>query len=179
MAGLSLLEHLGKQLESLAEIVGADSEAARELLADLLGSTGSHLLSEPPVWPSDVSDDHTPVEFSIAFNEEERPTLRVLGEALGARPSAATNVWAAHSFLRTQAARFNLSMTQFDRVRDLFATQSPEGGFELLDPGRKRRLGDATTIGRTTEVLLARERHQIFKLIDHAAFPRGFLSVRI
>ena len=131
MAGLSLLEHLGKQLESLAEIVGADSEAARELLADLLGSTGSHLLSEPPVWPSDVSDDHTPVEFSIAFNEEERPTLRVLGEALGARPSAATNVWAAHSFLRTQAARFNLSMTQFDRVRDLFATQSPEGGFEL------------------------------------------------
>jgi hypothetical protein len=131
MAGRSLLAHLGTQLENLAEIVGADSEAARKLLADLLGSTDSHLLSEPPAWPSDVSDDHTPVEFSVAFNEEERPTLRILGEALGARPSPAANLLAAHRFLRTQAARFNLSMSQFDRVRDVFATQSPEGEFGI------------------------------------------------
>lgn len=131
MAGLSLGEHLGTQLENLAEIVGTDSTAAKKLLTDLLGSTGSRLLTEPPVWPSDVSDDHTPVEFSVAFNNEERPTLRVLGEALGERPSPINNLWAAHRFLRNQAARFKLSMSQFDRVRDVFATRNPEGGFGL------------------------------------------------
>jgi DMATS type aromatic prenyltransferase len=78
-----------------------------------------------------VADDHTPVEFSIAFNEDEPPTLRVLGDALSTEPSAASNLSAAHGFLVTQAARFGLPLTRFARVQDLFATQTPEGGFGL------------------------------------------------
>lgn len=131
MAELSLFEYLGTQLERLSEIVGTDSVSARRLLADLLGSTGSRSLTEPPAWPSVVSDDYSPVEYSIALNEVGRPTLRVLSEALGEPPSPATNLLAGYAFLRAQAARFGLAMTYFDRVRDVFDTENPQGGFGL------------------------------------------------
>ncbi len=131
MLDLSLFEHLGPQLERLSEIVGTDSVSARRLLADLLGSTGSRPLSEPPAWPSVVADDHTPVEFSIALNEVGRPSLRVLGEVLSESPSPAANLLAGYTFLRTQAARFGLAMSRFDRVRDVFDTENPQGGFAL------------------------------------------------
>jgi len=131
MAGLSLLEHLNSQVKGLAEIVGTDPLTTSALLADLLGSAGSRSLSQPPAWPSNVADDHTPVEFSIAFNDTEPPTLRILGEALGGQPSAAANLSAAHTFLRVQAARFGLTISAFERVRDLFAIDDPQGGFAL------------------------------------------------
>src|SRR6266536_1977433 len=122
---------MGRQWERLCEIFGADSVSANALLADLLGPTGSRALSQPPAWTSNVADDHTPVEFSIAFNENEHPTLRILGEALGPQPSVARNLSAAHRFLRTQAVQFGLSMSRFDSVRDLFATENPQGEFVL------------------------------------------------
>jgi DMATS type aromatic prenyltransferase len=131
MADLSLLEYLNRQLNGLSEIVGTDSLTARTLLTDLLGPTGARSLSQPPAWPSNVADDHTPVEFSIAFNDNEPPALRILGDALSTHPSAATNLSAAHTFLRTQAARFGLALSAFERVRDLFATDHPQGEFAL------------------------------------------------
>jgi DMATS type aromatic prenyltransferase len=78
-----------------------------------------------------VADDHTPVEFSIAFNDNEPPTLRILGDALSTPPSAATNLSAAHRFVNAQAARFDLQLSRYGRVRELFATEHPEGGFGL------------------------------------------------
>src|SRR5947207_12102102 len=77
VVNLSLLEHLSAQSERLCEIFGTDSASARRILADLLGPTGSRSLSQPPAWPSNVADDHTPVEFSVAFNEHAHPTLRI------------------------------------------------------------------------------------------------------
>ena len=141
----SLFNYLDSQLDRLCGIVGIDSESASVLLADLLGPAGRRPLSLPPAWPSGVADDHTPVEFSIAFNANERPTLRILGETLDSVPSASANMAAARRFVEAQAARFGLSMSQFDRVSDLFATNHPLGGFGLwyslvFRPGRRRGL---------------------------------------
>ncbi|HEY2795620.1 MAG TPA: tryptophan dimethylallyltransferase family protein [Micromonosporaceae bacterium] len=108
-----------------------DPTTAGRLLADLLATTGTRPLSRPPIWPSGIADDHTPVEFSVAFNEHERPTLRILGEALDSAPTAATNALAARRFIATQAERFGLSLSQFDRVAKLFDTDDPAGGFAL------------------------------------------------
>lgn len=131
MEDLSLFKYLDRQLGGLCKIVGIDSGSASELLADLLGSVGSRPLSLPPAWPSGIADDHTPVEFSVAFNHNQRPTLRILGESMDSAPSAATNLAAARKFVEAQAARFGLSMSRFDRVRDVFATDHPLGGFGL------------------------------------------------
>ncbi len=127
----SLFGHLHRQLECLCEIVGTDSTMAGALLADLLGPAGARPLSLPPVWPSGVADDHTPVEFSVAFNKDERPTLRILAEAFDPIPAAATNLAAAYRFVEAQADRYGLSTRRFDRVRDVFATDCPLGGFGI------------------------------------------------
>src|SRR5256885_6219335 len=131
MGGLSVLEHLSGQLVRLCRVVRIDPGVPLDLLRDLLGSVGSRPLSEPPAWPSNVADDHTPVEFSIAYSDGGPPALRILGEALGTPPGALTNLSAAHRFIDVQARRFGLSTSRFDAVRDLFATEYPQGDFAL------------------------------------------------
>ncbi|MBT8227696.1 MAG: hypothetical protein HKP61_13120 [Dactylosporangium sp.] len=131
MCSLSLFGHLSNQLERLCELVGADSAPAVGLLDNLLGPVGSRPLSERPDWPSNVADDNTPVEFSIAFNADGHPILRILGEALGPQPSAATNLSAARRFLDTQADHFDLSMYRFNLVQDLFTTENVRGEFGI------------------------------------------------
>ncbi|GAA5194140.1 DMATS family aromatic prenyltransferase [Rugosimonospora acidiphila] len=139
---LSLSELLDRQLVYLCELVDTDSRPARALLTDLLGPSALRPLSRPPAWPSSVADDGTPVEFSIAFNENERPTLRVLGEALAPVPSGAANLSAARRFVRARAAEFGLPLSRFERVHEVFAAADPPNGFGIwqslaFGPGRR------------------------------------------
>ncbi|GII22544.1 tryptophan dimethylallyltransferase family protein [Planosporangium mesophilum] len=131
MSDLSLADLLSGQLARLCDVARIDPRAPLDLLGDLLGSAGSRPLSEPPAWPSDIADDHTPVEFSIAFNENEPPTLRILAESLGSPPGALTNLAAAHRFLDAQAHRYGLSASRLEQIQDLFATEDPRGRFAL------------------------------------------------
>ena len=131
MRGLSVLGHLGGQLSRLCEVLEMDPATPVDLLTGLLGAHGSRPLSEPPAWPSDVADDHSPIEFSVAYNENEPPALRVLAEVLGPSPGARANMSAAYEFLDSQSKRFGLSTARLDSVRDLFATEHPQGLFAL------------------------------------------------
>lgn len=131
MADLSLVEHLSGQLARLSEVAGLDPGTPLDLLTRILGTAGPRPLSEPPGWPSDVADDHTPVEYSLAFNRGEPPTLRILAEALGSPPDPRTNLAAGHRFLDEQARRFGLSTSRLEQVRDLFNTDRPQGEFAL------------------------------------------------
>jgi DMATS type aromatic prenyltransferase len=131
MRGMSLFDHLDGQLTRLCAVAGTDPETPGHLLRELLGEHGSRPLTDPPAWPSNVADDHTPVEFSIAFNEGEPPTLRILGEVIGSPPDAAANMRAAYRFLDSQAFRFGLSTSRLNSVRDLFAVERPQGEFAL------------------------------------------------
>ncbi|MEV0155837.1 tryptophan dimethylallyltransferase family protein [Micromonospora sp. NPDC050686] len=127
----SLSDHLGGQLMRLCDVAGTDPAEPLELLRNVLGSAGPRPLSAPPAWPSNIADDHSPVEFSIAFNQGEPPTLRILGEALGTPPGGLANMSATQRFLDTQAHRAGLSTSRLDSVRDLFATEDPQGEFGL------------------------------------------------
>jgi DMATS type aromatic prenyltransferase len=131
MAGPPLLDHVSEQMEALCKVTGSGPPSAREILADLLGSAGSRPVSEPPVWPSNVADDHTPIEFSLAFNTHEAPTLRILAEALDGAAEPAANLAASDRFIARQAERYRTHTVALDRVRDLFATGDPCGGFVL------------------------------------------------
>jgi DMATS type aromatic prenyltransferase len=142
MDDLSLLEYLGEQSARLCEVTRTDSASVRRLLADLLGPAGSTMLSDGPAWSSGIADDHTPVEFSVAFNKHGGPSLRILGEALASPAGTTANLAAAYRFLDAQADRFGLTTTRLARVRDLFATPDPNAGFALwfslvFSPGRQ------------------------------------------
>ncbi|MBO0871279.1 MAG: hypothetical protein J2P15_22220 [Micromonosporaceae bacterium] len=127
MADLPLFLYLNHQLGRLCEVTGTDPVAAGQLLAELLGPAGAQPLSRPPSWASQVADDHTPVEYSVAFNERDRPALRLLGEALPPAPGPGPNLAAAHRFVETQAVRFGLPLARYAQVRDVFAAVEPFG----------------------------------------------------
>lgn len=131
MADESVFEHLGGQLARLCEVVGTDPGEPVELLADLLGPAGSRPVAAPPPWPSNIADDHTPVEFSLAYDDGGPPALRILAEALGSPPDVLSNQAAGYQFLQRQADRFGLSTSRLDRVRDLFTADDPRGEFAM------------------------------------------------
>lgn len=128
---LSVFDHFAGQLGRLCDVVGMDSAAPTDLVAGILGEHRTRPLSAPAAWRSDVADDHSPFEFSIAYNENEPPALRVLAEALAPAPGVAANMSAAYDFLRVQADRYGLSTRRLDAVRDLFAAAQPRGDFAL------------------------------------------------
>lgn len=137
----SLHSHLIEQLTGLCSVTGADPATAGRLLADLLGPAGTRPVGQPPGWPSGIADDHTPVEYSLAFHPGGPATLRILAEAAAAEPTAAAHLAAALAFVRTQAGRHGLTMSSFDQVYELFAPAEPHSDFTIwqslvFPPGR-------------------------------------------
>lgn len=130
--GLSLREHVGGQLARLGVASGLpDTRSAQTLLRELLGPAGGRALTQPPSWPSNIADDHTPVEFSLALAADRAPTLRILGEALPAEPGPAANLRHARELLARWAPEYGLTMDRLDRVADLFLPDVPAGLFGL------------------------------------------------
>ncbi|MGP4017668.1 tryptophan dimethylallyltransferase family protein [Saccharopolyspora sp. 5N708] len=86
-------------------------------------------MSEPPLWPSDVADDATPIEFSIQFEDDGARHLRILAETLPAHPGPAVNLQAAEDLIDSLAGRYDLSLDRLHSVRDLFSSAEPQGKF--------------------------------------------------
>ena len=127
----SLVAHVCHQLSRLCRVTGADPQMSARLVADLLGPAGPRPLAAGPAWPSDVADDHTPVEFSVAFHPRTRPTLRILAEAAVADLTSPADLSSALAFLHRQAGRHPLTTARLDRVLDLFTTDEPQGRFGM------------------------------------------------
>ncbi|ALG08781.1 tryptophan dimethylallyltransferase family protein [Kibdelosporangium phytohabitans] len=124
MADFSLYEHTNGQLNRLCRVLGfADGPLPGELLGLLLGPAGASRLDESSEWPSGVSDDTTPVEFSIAFDATGECAVRVLGESVGVHPE--------RKFLDVVAEWLGLRTGRFDAVQDLFLPETAAGGFTL------------------------------------------------
>ncbi|WP_228771665.1 tryptophan dimethylallyltransferase family protein [Actinokineospora iranica] len=111
--------------------MGDRAEEVCDLVADLLGPAAVRSVDEPPLWRSDVADDHTPIEYSVAFEEDGSHTLRLLIECVAAKPSPRANQLAALAALDRLAARYPVTLDRFDAVRDLFLPDEPRGIFSL------------------------------------------------
>ncbi|GAA1867097.1 tryptophan dimethylallyltransferase family protein [Asanoa iriomotensis] len=127
----TLFDRLAGQLHRLSILTRTDPTVAGRLLADLLGPAGARPLDRAPAWPSGIADDHTPVEFSLAFHAGTPPTLRILAEAPADVLTPAAHLAAGHAFVRAQADRLTLSLAAFDRVRHLFMPNDPRAAFTL------------------------------------------------
>jgi DMATS type aromatic prenyltransferase len=94
-------------------------------------SWGERLVGAMPAWPSDITDDGTPFEFSVAFGASN-PKLRMLVEAQQAPFDLHSN-WQAGLELHTALQSIpHLDVSSFDRIADLFAPgHGPAGRFAL------------------------------------------------
>jgi DMATS type aromatic prenyltransferase len=110
------------KLRQLLDGLGLYEQAEEsERLFDLLTrSWGGWELGTKALWPSDISDDGTPFEFSVAF-ADGRPRVRLLAEAQRPPLSAESN-WKAGLELNAQLAELpGVSLKRFEKIQELFA----------------------------------------------------------
>lgn len=127
----SLYEHVSDQLRKLCAVLGLPPNAPLNGLRAPIDPIAGRSLAEPPPWPTGVSDDHTPVEYSIACDAGKPPVLRILGETIAGQPSRRANMWAALQLVDTLATRLDLALDRFDRVRQVFLDGDPQHDFTL------------------------------------------------
>lgn len=137
----SLYEYIDGQLRLLCDAVGMPPSGPRAGLSALLDPIGGRQLAEPALWPTDISDDHTPVEFSIACEAGKPPTLRILGERLAQQPGRLANRRAALELVGTLADRFELPLDRFRQVEQVFLDAHPQSDFSVWFSMVFRRTG--------------------------------------
>ncbi|GAB2736775.1 tryptophan dimethylallyltransferase family protein [Streptomyces bullii] len=192
---LTLGDHVAGQLVRLGSAVGlkeADAALYAEILVESLGQGARRPLSQPPLSPSFISDDHTPVEFSLALRPDAAPVLRVLAEPGWAAADMEGNGRQGLTVIREMARRWDFSTAQLDRLADLFLPPSAHGPLALwyaLElrpggvPGIKVYLNPAASgpeqAGATVREALRRlGHHKAFAMLPEAAgYP--FLALDI
>lgn len=122
-------ERAERQLVSLAGAVGLEASIpdARAILARLLGTSRSHPCGTP-AYLSDVVDDHTPYEMSLALGNTA-PEVRLLVETVDEDHSLAGRWQAARDAGRWLASEYGAHLDKLDRIADLF---EPRTGDALL-----------------------------------------------
>ncbi|MCN9240534.1 prenyltransferase [Streptomyces sp. RY43-2] len=118
------------QLLRLCEIAGldrADAETYAQVLIDALGPVAERSLALPPPSRSFLSDDHTPVEYSLSFTPGAAPALRVLLEPGCDAESLAENGRIGLSVIRQMAKNWGFATDKLDLLEDLFFPPSPQG----------------------------------------------------
>ncbi|MCX4515789.1 prenyltransferase [Streptomyces sp. NBC_01619] len=102
-----------------------------EILVESLGAAAHRPITLPPLSLSFLSDDHTPVEFSLSFQPGIVPTLRVLLEPGCAADNLAENGHSGLRVVRDMARRWDFATEKLDSLRDLFFPPSPQGPLTL------------------------------------------------
>ncbi|WP_367319724.1 tryptophan dimethylallyltransferase family protein [Streptomyces sp. HUAS ZL42] len=126
--------HTARQLLRLCEAAGlggADSAAYARTLLTALGPVAERPLHLPPPDHSFLSDDHTPVEFSLSFVPNAAPTLRVLLEPGCGADTLAQNGHTGLQAVREMAKRWGFDTHRLDALEDLFFPSAPQGPLAL------------------------------------------------
>src|SRR6478609_1375793 len=92
---------------------------ALNLFESISASWGDWRLLDAPSWPSDITDDGSPFEFSAAF-EQGHFELRMLFESQGAVPTHCSTWDAGIAFSERLAALGQADVRGFNLVKDLF-----------------------------------------------------------
>ncbi|MEU6451720.1 tryptophan dimethylallyltransferase family protein [Streptomyces sp. NPDC046979] len=129
-----------RRLGAVAGLAGADIETYARVLTDSLGPVAGRPLHLPPPYRTFLSDDHTPVEFSLSFRPDAAPVLRVLVEPGCGADSLVHNGRAGLETVRAMARRWRFGTGPLDEVTDLFLPSAPHGPLALwcaleLTPG--------------------------------------------
>ncbi|MEU2119646.1 tryptophan dimethylallyltransferase family protein [Streptomyces sp. NPDC016459] len=122
------------QLVRLCDVAGlsaADTETYAHTLIEALGPAAERSLALPPPGRTFLSDDHTPVEYSLSFSPGRAPALRVLVEPGFGADTRAENGRIGLDVVRAMARRWDFSTERLDEIEDLFFPAKPKGPLAL------------------------------------------------
>ena len=117
----ALLEDTARRLTGLcrAACFGDETQRVVQTYRSLLSDCVSEPSSEAARWCSEISDDHTPIEFSVAC-VEGRAEVRVLFEPQGHEPTLAAYRHAAIAYNQRLEREFGAELSRFHALEDLF-----------------------------------------------------------
>lgn len=121
------------RLDALCHAVGfgtRDTRTVRRTFELMCSPWGEQPLGRAPEWRSDITDDHTPFELSLAM-EGGQPEVRFLLEAQG-QPTTLRSSWEAGLALNERLHReLGVSLERFEEVKELFAPRDARARFGL------------------------------------------------
>jgi DMATS type aromatic prenyltransferase len=118
----TLLDVGTRRLRALCRTLGyeaAQAASAEAIFRSLGESWGRRRAGGLPPRESDITDDHTPFEFSLAI-DGDAPELRFLTEVQGTAPSVRSDWEAGLAATQRLAAEYGFALERFSRVQDLF-----------------------------------------------------------
>lgn len=122
-----------ERLRTLCRGLGLNAQREQEalrLLNRLLTRWGDAAIGRAPRWRSDITDDHSPFEFSVAM-DGSGPELRILVEAQAQRPGLVANWEAGRALSHALADEFGMSLDRLDAIEHLFVPTDPGAKFSI------------------------------------------------
>ncbi|MBU6532056.1 tryptophan dimethylallyltransferase family protein [Streptomyces mayonensis] len=171
-----------RRLAAVAGLSGTDTAAYVRVLTDSLGPVAERPLSLPPPTRTFLSDDHTPVEYSLSFRSDAPPALRVLLEPGCGAGSLARNGRAGLESVRQMARRWDFATDALDEIEDLFLPPDPHGPLALwcaLElrpggvPGVKVYLNPAANGAERSAATVREALHRLGHRGAFAVLPQG------
>ncbi|MFH8974877.1 tryptophan dimethylallyltransferase family protein [Streptomyces sp. NPDC017890] len=171
-----------RRLGAVAGLSAADVETYARVLTDSLGPVAERPLNLPPPTRTFLSDDHTPVEFSLSFRPDAAPALRLLLEPGCGADSLVRNGRVGLEAIRAMARRWHFTTGPLDALQDLFLPPAPHGPLALwcaleLRPGGVPKVKVyLNPAANGAERSAATVREALHRLGHHRAFaslPRG------
>ena len=109
---------------------GQDTERVTEIFSQLIEPWAEQRIDHDIGWRSDIADDNTPIEFSIAISEKE-VEVRALFEAQAEVASLPAFREVGIAFQERLEREFGASLERFRRVQDLFLPENMQGEFAV------------------------------------------------
>lgn len=130
--GRRLVDYTAERLAALCRSAGfaAECENITRTYRNLVHPWGDVPLGKPSPWVSDISDDHTPVELSVAI-ADQRAEVRVLFEPQADVPTLRAFRAAGLDFHDRLEREYGADLTRFRLLQDLFLPETMAGPFAV------------------------------------------------
>jgi pyrroloquinoline quinone (PQQ) biosynthesis protein C len=123
------------RLASRLELPSAAADAMIGLMHGLVGPLGELIPDSSPLWPSNISDDGSPIELSVVLDAEQ-PEVRVLWESQPLSPDFSGRIRAGLETQRRLCEVFGASNDRLERVKSLFLPEDGVGAFAVWHAAR-------------------------------------------
>jgi pyrroloquinoline quinone (PQQ) biosynthesis protein C len=165
---------------------GSETAEVVETFRRIIAPWADVPLSHRSGWRSDISDDGTPIEFSVTI-EDGRPEVRVLFEVQGEEPTLKSQRAAGLAFLERVEREYGAELSRLRMIEDLFLAPDMSGTFALWSsivfaPGEAPQFkvylnpqarGLARSQALVEEALLRLGFPQAWPMLAHTALRRG------
>jgi hypothetical protein len=127
-----LVDYTAERLRMLcgAAGFGSETDGVIDVFRELVSPWANVPRGQPLKWVSEVSDDNTPVEFSVTI-ADGRPEVRVLLEPQGDEPNLRAYRAAGLALQDRLEREFGAKLERFRQIQDLFLPEAMEGPFAV------------------------------------------------